>query len=326
MRRLTHYTYQNDWVYTSRGEDEFEAIEHTPKQVFDIPNNYRVYFSKNVAFNRATFREYARKKNLSIVRNIDKANIYVDKLETYNLKKRKKVTIKDVDYWVSEINTTDFSNNCIVKNCLTSLSEEYITHDIPMIDAIDLYQLCNETKILDYKAYLNIETFLSSNDETHFNMGAQMLVTSSGSEFFIANLWNKYYRNFKASNLLNSISFRTFMERHKDAFWISRFGTNTDLNLVNRFINNGKEVLISEELMKKYMDGIISTVVNSNYFDLKVSIELPEHELIKYEERQSINREEEQDQGEQLREGDYTDVEGDGDAQDQDIQVGFQTV
>jgi len=326
MRRLTHYTYQNDWVYASRGEDEFEAIEHTPKQVFDIPNNYRVYFSKNVAFNRATFREYARKKNLSIVRNIDKANIYVDKLETYNLEKRKKVTIKDVDYWVSEHSITKFSDNCIVQDCFTSKSEEYITHNIPMIDATDLYQLCNETKILDYKAYINIESFLSSNDDTHFNMGAQMLVTSSGSEFFIANLWKKYYRKFKASNLLNSISFRTFIERHNDAFWISKFNYNTDLTLVNSFINNNKEVLISEELMRKYMDGIISTVINSNHFDLKVSIELPEHELIKYEERQSINREEEQDQGEQLREGDYTDVEGDGDAQDQDIQVSFQTV
>ena len=57
MRRLTHYTYQNDWVYASRGEDEFEAIEHTPKQVFDIPNNYRVYCSKNVALLKATFLE-----------------------------------------------------------------------------------------------------------------------------------------------------------------------------------------------------------------------------------------------------------------------------
>lgn len=319
MKEMIWFYNSSDVGYGGKRGEEYEVfVEHIPKVVTEIPNNYKVYFSKNVAFNRATFREYARKKSLSIVRDISKANIYVENSEVYNLKQRHKYTdSKGIEYFIKLLHVLKQVGDK-AKPCLTTIGKEYITENIPMIDATVLFGLCNSTKTLDYKEYTTVENYLKSTDEVQFNMGAQMLVSSSFPEFYIANLWGRFYRNFKVRNLLNTISFKTFIEANKDNFWINTYGLN-DLTLIHNFIKRGKIVVISEELMRKYLGNITKGIEIQFPLNLKVNIDLPIHELIVYEERQSINREEEQDQGELLREGDNYDVEGDGDAQDQNL-------
>jgi len=326
MKEIT-YLYHN--LQTGNIHKYFRNVDHkeitkphTPTVVTSIPNNFKVYFSKNVAFNRATFREYARSKNLSIVRDVKKANIYVDTINAYKYTKVKKCVI-DGEEFFSKMSLM-FGKEFPTNETLISDFAEHITEDIPMIDVTCLYDLCNEKKELDYEAYTTIDNALKSTDAPTVLMGLETLVSSVGPEFYIANLWSTHYSTIKANGFMNKISVKTFLEKNGSKFWIS--GGCKDLNLINDFVEAGIEVIISEKLMTSYVDNIFKQQFSYYPFLPEMHYNLKEHTFVKYEERQSFNREEEQDQGEQLREGDYLDVEGTGNDQDQNIQTSIPVI
>lgn len=323
MKELTYLYINGGRIYKHfRVRDCVEILSpHSPLVVTSIPNNFKVYFSKNVAFNRATFREYARDKNLSIVRDIKKANIYIDTIKAYDYNKVKKYIIDEEEFFCK----LDYSALGVsYTNTLVSDFVEHITENIPMLDVSCLYDLCNEKKELDYDSYITIDNSLRSTDITTVLMGVESLMSSIGPEFYIANLWSTHVNTIKLNGFMNKISTKTFLEKNSDKFWI--YGRYRDLDLIEKFVEQGVEVTISEKLMDSYIQRIFKNQFSRYPFLPEIHYDLKEHTFVKYEERQSFNRKEKQDQGECLREGDNIDVEGNGNDQDQDIKISLPVI
>ena len=255
--------------------------------------NSKVYFAGNTDFPRYRFRDYAKDKNISVIRDINKADVIIADKKSFNkhLENFKGYRYKTrngksgLDYFKYNYGAAYFDLEEV--NTRFEFIEEVLNSGKKVIDVADLLKIvCKDRMVFDCDMAVNIQRMLASSVQDDIDLALEMIANSDLEENVVKNYillcQAMGQTKVKYSKFITSVNFKTVASYYANLL-LSYENYQRDINSVlNQLIDHDFKFgqsdiefidLCVTQYIKEQFQNIISKVTIDYQLELKEYVE-----------------------------------------------------